>query len=85
MGGLRVGLRARIAPSRTSHTAAGARIALTEGRLPNPVNLTHIDSPLTRKGGEQVGTLKTALSQLQQDAATAVNQAKAISRARPPH
>jgi hypothetical protein len=49
VGDLRVGLRARVPPSRASHTAAGARFALTEGRLPiTAVNLSHIDSPLSR-------------------------------------
>ena len=33
MGDPRVGPRARVPPSRASHTAAGARFALTEGRL----------------------------------------------------
>jgi hypothetical protein len=52
MGDLRVGLRTRVPPSRASHTAAGARFALTEGRLPTTaVNLTQIDSPLSAKAG----------------------------------
>jgi hypothetical protein len=47
MGDLRVGLRARVPRSRASHTATGARFALTEGRLAaTAVNLTQIDSPL---------------------------------------
>jgi hypothetical protein len=47
MGDLRVGPRARVPPSRASHTAAGARFALTEARLlTTAVNLTQVDSPL---------------------------------------
>ena len=51
MGDVRVGLRARLPPSRASRTAAGAWFALTEDRLATTaVNLTQIDSPLRVKG-----------------------------------
>ena len=47
---MRLVLRARVPPSRASHTAAGARFSLTEARLSTAaVNLTQMDSPLTRK------------------------------------
>ena len=50
MGDVRVGLRARLPPSRASRTAAGAWFALTEDRLATTaVNLTQIDSPLAEK------------------------------------
>ncbi len=50
MGDSRVGLRARVPPSRAGHTATGARFALTEGRLlTTAVNLTQIDSLLVAK------------------------------------
>ena len=50
MGDLRVGLRARVAPSRASQTAGWGRFAPDTGRpSATGVNLTRIDTPLHAK------------------------------------